>query len=196
MPRCCGIYRRRRFWCRCGCFAVGNSGQDVRTFIAWAGPVVALTLLQIYSLQSHASGYSITDTPGKTPASAPPGQQRPVIIANFRQAPPGSLSPALKPVPGSSPPRSLPAGSTLLDLCFSRPCPSPPREACTTRSKAEHCGSIHSLFLATQQDFQLFVKNPAGWRESKSLGNRKSLLVSQTRHTATLDLHPQTRTSP
>ena len=41
---------RRRPWCRCGCFAVGNSGQDVRTFQARAGPVVALTTLQICSL--------------------------------------------------------------------------------------------------------------------------------------------------
>ena len=68
-PRCCGIYRRRPPWCRCGCFAVENSGRDVRTFQAWAGPVVALTTLQICSLQSHTPGYSRrrTDVPGKTP---------------------------------------------------------------------------------------------------------------------------------
>ena len=38
----------------------------------------------------------------QVPAPVSPGQQSPVIIVNFRQAPLGSLSPALEPGPGSS----------------------------------------------------------------------------------------------
>ena len=51
------------------------------------------------SLPIQTSSMDCKTTPA--PASVPPGQQSPVIIANFRQAPPGSLLPALKAVPGS-----------------------------------------------------------------------------------------------